>query len=552
MIRVSIDLPDGYKYRLKAIVDSAELALEQGVLVGFNLPNPDLRVLHQLTAAEELKASGDGRLNTPIIVYERTDAAGVSNYQDIRDLMEHPDVKFWLKRNAFRDYRLNNENYLTGRLHYKMLNNMPKFHVGDTVGEEIRRPVTAEMAAKIRPLPVAPIDLFAPLRAVTIDWNAKRDIDVTFLGHVDYAQIGPDGWDDAFDKNQAAALEGFPSLIDLHRREAIRQLVNMKHLRILVGMNGAVRSELYHPAMLRSSIGISPWGLGEYSYRDYETILAGSVLVKPNSNHIATFAPDIYQENKYYVPCALDFSDLPEVIRSIMSNRARSIEIARSAREALLEANAPRQIVEYFVGMFNEALGIAKAKQAIPFPSVAPTRPPVLEIGKGDVGAARGTLEVRNEPVPALGIERTLVFREEATERNSHDIRVTARSLVGPGLYRVRCILRPIGRRFAAVEVHHSWDDSCSFHVNLGNGEVAGVTKKGSGFELVGIPKVRAGADGWQAISAFVRVDRIIPEYFMIVLYAGDEIDSYYYAGVGAECFEIAAFDIDKVDDFVG
>ena len=550
MIRVSIDVITPYMFWFKPWLDHSELAMDAGVVLGVNVANPDLRVLHQDTVVDEIEAAGGGRLRTPVIAYERTDAAGVINSVRVREAMTHPDVRLWLKCNSFRDREFNNQNYLVGRLHYKTLNSLPKFHFKETDGESSVRPVTPEMTAKIRLLPMAVIDSFAPLREAKIDWNAKRHIDVILAAIVDYGVRATDYWNAAFDEAQAASLTGFEALIDLHRREAVRQLIEIKHLRILAGMNRALPPELYHPAMLSSSIGVSPWGLGEYSYRDYETILAGAVLIKPNCDHIRTFAPDIYQPLKFYVPCAPDFSDLYEVIRSVMRNRDRSIEIARSAREALLEANAPQRIVEYFAGLFYEALGIAREAEAEKFPTVSQTRQPLLEIGKGDVGTARGKLEVRNVPVAELGVERTWVFREEMTERNSHDIRVTSRSVVRRGLYRVRCIVRAIGRRFAAIKAHHAWDDACTFHVNLENGDITRIGRQGSGFEWVGAPKVRNGADGWRAISAFVRVDRTILDHFMIVLYAGDGIDSFYYPGAGTECIEIATFDIDKVDDF--
>lgn len=356
MIRVSIDLPVGFRYRTKPLIDNRELFLDQDVFLGHDLHNPDLRILHNDTAVQELADSPERKLRTATIVYERVDGAVVINDARVRTLMAHPDVKLWLKRNTFRDFELNNQNTLLGNLHYMTLNAFEKLSIAPTMGEPPRLPVTPDMAAKIRFLPVAYIDRFSVLREAAIDWSAKRPIDVGFAGTVDYGGQIRDYWDDAYDQAQAATLTGFDTLIIKHRREAVRQLVQMKHLRIVIGTNGAVGPGLYWPLMLQTSIAVSPWGLGEYSYRDYEAILAGSVLIKPASDHIATFAPDIYQAHKYYVPCAPDFSDLPDVIRSTMSDRRRAIEIARRARDDVIAANTPERVVQYFADMFHEAL----------------------------------------------------------------------------------------------------------------------------------------------------------------------------------------------------
>lgn len=548
MIRVSIEHPDRYQYRLKVLVNHRDLAIEEGVLVDFNMPNADLRILHHDLALEELRTSPNGRFRTPIIVDERTDSAGVINSAPVRDLMEHPDVKLWLKRNIFRDLQLNNEACLAGQLHVKMLNDLAKFHVAPSLGEKVVKPVTSEMAAKMRPLPIASIDSFAPLRDAPVDWDVQREIDVMLAGQVDYVPSRPDRWDEAFDEVQATTLTGFDALVGQHRREAIRQLIEIKHLRVLIGMNGAVGRDLYFPAMLRSSIGVSPWGLGEYAYRDYETILAGAVLVKPNSDHILTHAPDIYQSHKYYVPCSADFSDLHEVIRAIMSNRKRSIELARTAREALLRANAPRPTIQYFANLFYEALGTPKESQAAHMPSVHPPRRPVLSIAE-NANPVRGTLELRPVTTPVADAEQVWVYRDN-TERHTHDIRLGSSSIVAPGLYRVRCIVRGLGKRQAALWAHCNWQDACTFTFDLETGEVFRMTTQGSGLEWAHKPRSLMGAGGWLAISAFLKVDRVLNDGFQIVLYAVQSRDSLYYAGTEEECFEIAVLDVDRVDDF--
>jgi len=550
MLRVSIELPEGYNDRFRPLMENQAALLGYDVLVDYNLQAADLRILHHDMAVEELSKSTDGRLRTPTIVYERVDAAVVINNQRIRTLMQHEDVKLWLKRNTFRDYRKNNENFVLGQQHYNLLNGIEKFHAG-TRTELPQLELTEPMAKKIRPLPIVGMDRFASLRNARIDWSAKRPIDISFAGTVDYEVQQSDYWDAAFDRAQAASIKGFGEVIVKHRREAVRQMIEMKHLRTLVGMNRAVEPDLYEQVMLRSSISVSPWGLGEYGYRDYESILAGSILVKPHSDHIATFAPDIYQANKYYVPCAMDFSDLHDVIRTIMSDRNRAIEIARAAREDVLAANRADKVGEYFLGLFGEALGISDLHYRHRLPSVSTLRPPLIGIAITSSGAGRGTLETRAKLPDEKG-DKLFVFSDDTTESNSHDIRMIRNDVWMPGMYRVRCILRRVGRRHLGLHVHHKWTNGIRFGIDLDTGQVVPHEANGSGFSLVQTPKVVFGQDQWIAVSALVRIDRVINGDLFLVMYAAETTLQFYYTGLGEPCFEIAALDLDIVDDFGG
>jgi hypothetical protein len=294
--------------------------------------------------------------------------------------MAHPDVKLWLKRNTFRDYRLNNTRFVAGRYHYRLLNEVPDFHV-DVAERDVAKPVTEEMAKKIRLLPTVSIDRFQYFREQKIDWNQKRPTDVMFAGLVDYEVRSTDFWDDKFDIAANATNLGVEFLPDRHRRAAVLQLARLRHLRVLIGMNRSIQPDLYGPAMLRSSISVSPWGFGEYGYRDYESILAGCVMVKPLTDHVETFAPDIYQAGKYYVPCKPDFSDLPDVIERIMRDRTTAIELARGAREDMLQANTADRVFDYYRGLLLEALGeetVRRAKSVTNSPSG-----PLLSLRKG-------------------------------------------------------------------------------------------------------------------------------------------------------------------------
>jgi hypothetical protein len=80
----------------------------------------------------------------------------------------------------------------------------------------------------------------------------------------------------------------------------------------------------------QSKICFSPFGYGEVCWRDYEAVVAGAVLLKPDMSHIET-APDIFVPWETYIPVAWDLSDLEERVKQLKSDaelRARVTETA--------------------------------------------------------------------------------------------------------------------------------------------------------------------------------------------------------------------------------
>lgn len=88
--------------------------------------------------------------------------------------------------------------------------------------------------------------------------------------------------------------------------------------------------------MRRSKIGFSPFGYGEVCWRDYESVMAGAVLLKPDMSHIET-APDIFVPWETYVPVNWDLSDFEETVRRLVSDPELRQRIARQAFDTMHE-----------------------------------------------------------------------------------------------------------------------------------------------------------------------------------------------------------------------
>lgn len=87
--------------------------------------------------------------------------------------------------------------------------------------------------------------------------------------------------------------------------------------------------------MCESQMCFSPFGYGEVSWRDYEAVLYGAVLVKQHMGHIVS-DPDIYIAGETYIPVKWDLSDLGDVIERYAADPKERQRIADNAREVLI------------------------------------------------------------------------------------------------------------------------------------------------------------------------------------------------------------------------
>lgn len=87
----------------------------------------------------------------------------------------------------------------------------------------------------------------------------------------------------------------------------------------------------YWREMINSKIVVSPFGMGEICYRDYECFISGSILLKPSMDHLETWPP-LYDAFETYVPFHWDFKNVKERIHQILSNPDTYRNVARKAQ----------------------------------------------------------------------------------------------------------------------------------------------------------------------------------------------------------------------------
>ena len=108
---------------------------------------------------------------------------------------------------------------------------------------------------------------------------------------------------------------------------------------------------------------LSPFGIGEVCFRDFEAVHHECLLVKPSMAHIET-RPNIYIPGETYVPVRWDFSDLADICRYYLDHEAQRSRIAGRAARVLGEFHAEHQFIE-ILGQLLDRLGLRPVRSRI-------------------------------------------------------------------------------------------------------------------------------------------------------------------------------------------
>lgn len=95
-------------------------------------------------------------------------------------------------------------------------------------------------------------------------------------------------------------------------------------------LTGFVKPRQYREELENSKIVVSPFGWGEVCFRDFEAILNGALLLKPDMSHIKTW-PDIYIPYETYVPMRWDGEDMKEKIDEYLKDKKKRKMIIENA-----------------------------------------------------------------------------------------------------------------------------------------------------------------------------------------------------------------------------
>jgi hypothetical protein len=117
-----------------------------------------------------------------------------------------------------------------------------------------------------------------------------------------------------------------------HRQRALEALGALGDSMRVVSSSERVGLVEYQQELRDSKMSLSPWGLGEVCFRDFEAVIAGALLIKPPMDHLTTH-PDIFVPGETFVPVRPDFSDLRPICEHFLKNEEERVRITRAALE---------------------------------------------------------------------------------------------------------------------------------------------------------------------------------------------------------------------------
>lgn len=103
---------------------------------------------------------------------------------------------------------------------------------------------------------------------------------------------------------------------------------------------------------------ISPFGLGEITLKDYEVLLTGGCLVKPDMSHLETW-PDLFRGGESCAVFRWDCDDLESVVDQLLTDPARRLSLARTGQAlygAHLGAGGGALFVDHLKGLLAGAV----------------------------------------------------------------------------------------------------------------------------------------------------------------------------------------------------
>jgi hypothetical protein len=120
-------------------------------------------------------------------------------------------------------------------------------------------------------------------------------------------------------------------------------------------LNSKVSRQEYYRLLHRVDISISPFGFGEYCFRDFETLVAGSTLAKPDVSHVRTF-PDILEAGQSYIPLSWDPSTWMGEIAQFEDWQTVGREGLRRMRAAISNSGAREFVTHVEICILGDGL----------------------------------------------------------------------------------------------------------------------------------------------------------------------------------------------------
>tara|TARA_B100000073_G_scaffold342819_1_gene346537 strand:- start:1290 stop:2315 length:1026 start_codon:yes stop_codon:yes gene_type:complete len=114
----------------------------------------------------------------------------------------------------------------------------------------------------------------------------------------------------------------------------------------------------YFQYLYDSKVCLSPFGMGEVCFRDFESINVGTIMIKPDMSMVLT-EPNIYIDKETYFAVNYDWSNLNEVVDEILSDFDKlNREIIDNSRRKFVTGYQYENYCFYLYNIFSDMADI--------------------------------------------------------------------------------------------------------------------------------------------------------------------------------------------------
>jgi hypothetical protein len=143
-----------------------------------------------------------------------------------------------------------------------------------------------------------------------------------------------------------------------HRKRSLDELGKLDDTYNIV--SGRLPPEVYNIALSKSKCAVSPFGMGEICFRDFETWNIGCLLIKPFMDNVITY-PNPYIDRETYFACNNNWDDLNDLIDVVLSLNNNDVkDINSNVRKTLIDMYSPQNFVSHFYNILANLDGITK------------------------------------------------------------------------------------------------------------------------------------------------------------------------------------------------
>ena len=143
-----------------------------------------------------------------------------------------------------------------------------------------------------------------------------------------------------------------------HRKRSLDELDRLDGTYNVV--SGRLLPDDYNIALSKSKCAVSPFGMGEICFRDFETWNMGCILIKPFMDNVITY-PNPYIDRDTYFACNNNWDDLNEIIDVVLSlNNNEVKDINSNVRKTIIDMYSPQNFVTHFYNILANLNGVTK------------------------------------------------------------------------------------------------------------------------------------------------------------------------------------------------